>query len=193
MALRDNKGSAQIGPISGSAERNPSPAPAIPARGAQASVSSAGYAEVYEGSQRRDPARMAGGDTTRTPQQQVRADVHTRNLTRNPTPFLPSKREEQTRRDVAGAEEDAIYDVGITDYSSNDRTQIPEYEQGYQRPETVDQEGYEIPLSAPSKYMNKDTVMNEENDYQDINEVEMMIQRDNDDEDDDDHYDDTEL
>ena len=54
---------------------------------------------------------MEDDETARTPQERLRPDVQTINVTRNPTPFLPSEREEQTRRDGAGAE-DAIYDVG---------------------------------------------------------------------------------
>ena len=165
------------------------PAPAIPdrpqVRAPQASASSTGYAEVYEGTQRRFLSRLHGEDdhssgSARTPQQQVTADVHTRNGTRNTTPFVSAQSEEQTRRHGAGAEGGAIYDVGITDYSSNAHTQVPEYEKGYQR---VDSQGYEIPFSIPSKYMNKEPQIHGENVYEAIIDDELMIQRDKDEDD----------
>ena len=173
MALRDDEGETS---------RSARQRPAIPdrrqVRAAPASASPSGYAEVYEHRQRGCPARMRGDGTAsasaRTRPQQVRTDVHEANIPK------------------VDAEEDSIYDVGITDYSSNGHNQVPEYEQGYQSLQTIDEEVYEVPVSVPSKYMNKDTAMNEENVYLEIDEVEMMIQRDNDGDDDDDH-DDTEL
>ena len=179
--------------------RNPErPAPAIPAqpqvRGAEAAASSTGYAEVYEGRQRRGPARMRGDGTAsgsaRTPPQQVTADIHTSNVTRNPTPFIPSESEVQTSRNGAGASGGAIYDVGITDYSSNGHSQEWQYEKGYQR---LDSQGYELPISVPSKYTNKEPEMYGENVYQEIDDIEMMIQGDDDGDDDSDVYEDTKL
>ena len=188
--------------MNGSAPRDPTqrPAPAIPdcpqVRRVPASASSTGYAQVYEDRQRRGPASMRGNDTAsgaaRT-RQQVRADVHTTNITRSPSPSVSSERQVQVSRNGTNAQ-DAIYDVGITDYSSNDHSQEWLYEQGYQRLQVVDEEGYEVPISVPWQYMNKEAETNEENVYLEIDDVEMMIQGDADgNDDDDDDYDDTEL
>ena len=161
--------------------------------GVQASSSSAGYAEVYDHRQRRLPAGMRGNETAsgsmRTPQEQVRREVPL-----GPTPRVPqtnqmsSSSTAQPRRDEREADEEIIYNVGITSYSNNDQSEArPSQQELHPRAEAEVDDEYEVPLSIPSKYMSI-----EENIYMEIDDMEMETPEDQD-MDEDDIYNDTEL
>ena len=126
----DAEGRPQMGQISRPVPRDPTGhlAPGssaqLPRPGVQASTSSAGYAEVYEHRQPRLPVGMRGNDTAsgsmRT--QQVMQDVPLVPTTRvPPMNQMSSGSTTRPRRDEREADEEIIYDVGITSYSNNDQ------------------------------------------------------------------------
>ena len=145
--------------------------------GVQASTSSAEYAEVYEHRQPRLPVGMrcnaTASGSTRTQQEQMKADVPLDPTTREPPMNqMSSISTAQTRRDEREADEEIIYDVGITDYDDNVQSDTqPSQQEAHGRAEADDE--YEVPLSVPSKYMNK-----EENIYLEIVDMEMEVRED---------------
>ena len=101
---------------------------------------------------------------------------------------MSSRSTAQPRRDEREADEEIIYDVGITSYSNNDLSKAGQSQQeAHPRAEPEANDEYEVPLSVPSKYMNK-----EENIYMEIDDMEMETGEDQD-MDEDDVYNDTEL
>ena len=201
-ALTDAEQRSRIGQINLPAQHHPASRLAPPSSaqlrvpGIRTSTSSAGYAEVYEHRQGRLPGGMRGNDTAsgsrRTAQQQVREDVPL-----GPAPRVPSMNQmsavstPQPRRDEREADGEMIYDVGITDYDNNVQNEAqPSQNEVRSRTGAQADDKYEVPLSVPSKYMNKE----EENIYLEIDDVEMETRKKQDmDDDDDDDYDDTEL